>query len=655
MWNFTVDDECKALTLTDEILLTTTKLKVNGKQVGSIKKEAMFSNITDKCLQILKVMAKKGKFYTVQSVETDQGMLMLCRIKQTKESAFLFEIFKKLGLPTQSLDIGYVKSSGIYKVYLNKKTNKSLEGLVDNIKSRVILYLISIAEFLVELSMSSILSSSTLFEYADFENSISVSTKEDFNLADFIPSFKENTVVTIVDFDDIEKISSIGFVRRPFTGIKSYVDLDMFGSYTLFTNEHTKYLLFKYGDPGVVGNYLLLNTDNNIIYTSAPILIDDINEDSYISHIMDKFPIGDIESISFIYAETPPELFKAFKFEVIDESISRFNEIVEYFNAKGITEKTPLKILKEIFGDCFTSSLVELDRASFIEQYDKDEFAKELLATRFEYYDNFKLPFSNDILKGIASGKIYSMLFSGESGTGKTTAAKVICDRVGLPLVTINLSLNCEESDIFGCMVPNPYKEKPEDPEFIWKDGPATKAIRNGYALTFEEINGGRPGVLMKLNSLLDETRQIELSSGEIVKAHPNCRIFGTCNIGYEGTNRFNKALVNRFEIVKIFEEPEKEECFDIIKNRLGYTNTANMENIWKLYETTKKYCKENNLDVIISIRQLLNIFRLGGYYKTAKEAYIDIVLNNAFLEEEEHLENFVETVLNAYPMSFKI
>jgi DNA polymerase III delta prime subunit len=42
----------------------------------------------------------------------------------------------------------------------------------------------------------------------------------------------------------------------------------------------------------------------------------------------------------------------------------------------------------------------------------------------------------------VDSGKVLNMLFSGSPGTGKTTAAKAICNELGLDCITINASMN---------------------------------------------------------------------------------------------------------------------------------------------------------------------------------------------------------------------
>jgi midasin (ATPase involved in ribosome maturation) len=259
------------------------------------------------------------------------------------------------------------------------------------------------------------------------------------------------------------------------------------------------------------------------------------------------------------------------------------------------------------------------------------------------------------LVKAIGKGTVYAAMFEGEAGTGKSTAARVICYRCGLPWVSVNLSLNVDESDLFGAMMPNPEKKDANDPEFVWRDGLITKAIRNGYGAILEEVNAARPGVLMKLNALLDDSRQIELSDGELVKAHPNFRLIATCNIGYEGTNRMNKAFVDRFDVCHMFEAPDKTSAIGIVKTRTGYADMAKIEKAYAAYEAVRKYSNEQRLGLTVSIRRLIAMFKGGRCYKSAKDAFVACVVDPAFLECPDQRKYFMENVLTAYDLSYKL
>lgn len=290
------------------------------------------------------------------------------------------------------------------------------------------------------------------------------------------------------------------------------------------------------------------------------------------------------------------------------------------------------------------------------EIYKDDAYAQELYKQIQPYYDTYKLDDNlNANIAGFSTGALYSMAFIGDSGTGKSTAARVIPTRCGIPYVSVNFSVNIEESDLFGSMIPNTKKMNPEDPEFVWADGIITKAARNGYCVVLEELNFARPGVLGKLNSLLDENRQIDLPTGEIVRANKNFRIIATCNIAYEGTNRFNKALINRFDDVTIFTDLDRTSAIEVIKQRTGYANISKINKVYDVYEALKKFAKEQNVDAVVSMRQLINIFNKGKYYKNAMDAVQRIMINGAFIEDEEYRQVFNDTVIGAFDLKFKL
>lgn len=288
-------------------------------------------------------------------------------------------------------------------------------------------------------------------------------------------------------------------------------------------------------------------------------------------------------------------------------------------------------------------------------EYANDAYAQQLYNNVQSYYDQFDLKTLKNNIPGFYSGALYSMLFIGDSGTGKSTAARVIPYLCGMPYISINFSVNLEESDIFGSMIPNIQKSTPNDPEFVWEDGILTKAIRNGYVAILEEINFARPGVLGKLNSLLDDIRQIDLPTGEIVKAHPNFRVIATCNIAYEGTNRMNKALINRFQDVTKFDNPTRDEMLKIIQARTGYKDIQKIAKVYSVYEALKKYSDEQNLNLIISLRQMLTLFSNGRYYKNAEDAVTRIMLNSAFIEDPDFEQEFCKSVLPNFDLNFRL
>jgi hypothetical protein len=75
----------------------------------------------------------------------------------------------------------------------------------------------------------------------------------------------------------------------------------------------------------------------------------------------------------------------------------------------------------------------------------------------------------------------------------------------------------------------------------------------------------------------------------------------------------------------------------------------------YNVYEALKKYSKEQNLNLVISMRQLLTIFSNGKYYNDARDAVERIMVNGAFIEEPEYREEFKNRVLSAFKLNFKL
>ena len=76
---------------------------------------------------------------------------------------------------------------------------------------------------------------------------------------------------------------------------------------------------------------------------------------------------------------------------------------------------------------------------------------------------------------------------------------------------------------------------------------------------------------------------------------------------------------------------------------------------VYDVYEALKKFAAEQNVNAVVSIRQLLNIFTKGKYYSSAKDAVQRIMINGAFIEDSEYQKVFEETVFTAFDLKFKI
>lgn len=265
-----------------------------------------------------------------------------------------------------------------------------------------------------------------------------------------------------------------------------------------------------------------------------------------------------------------------------------------------------------------------------INRFSEDEFTEEQKANIPSLSEEFVLPNKlQPVCNAIQGGDVRATLFHGPAGTGKTISCKLVCQAIGLPIMeTINCTENLDEF-VLGKFIP-------EGDKIIFKESYVTKAIREGGAVVFEEINFAKPQYLAFLNSLLDDNGFVRLDTGDVVKRHKNFRFFATMNLGYFGTKELNQALYNRFnaiiEVAALSDESIERmlvaripECKPVVKKIIG------------VYHKLQKKIEAEELDVVISPRNLENWAKLAkyeGYMTAAEKAIIPIAKCDRVLEQ---------------------
>lgn len=205
------------------------------------------------------------------------------------------------------------------------------------------------------------------------------------------------------------------------------------------------------------------------------------------------------------------------------------------------------------------------------------------------------------------------VLLMGESGTGKTSAIRHLAQETKHGLRRINLNGGTTADELVGRLLIN-------EKGTYWIDGILTEAMRNGEWVVLDEINAALPEVLFVLQSIMDDDGYLVLNEKddkEIVRKHPDFRLFATCNPPeYAGTKEMNQALLSRFAICINAEFPPQAKELDIIENHLGNA-IARSEFAIKLVGLAKetRNAKEvGKADYAINTRDILNALRLGEF-----------------------------------------
>jgi len=151
--------------------------------------------------------------------------------------------------------------------------------------------------------------------------------------------------------------------------------------------------------------------------------------------------------------------------------------------------------------------------------------------------------------------------FRGPSGTGKTTMAMHVANKIGRPVVVIHGDAEFKTSDLVGNE--SGYNFKKLDDRFIhtvhkyeenmektWVDNTLTVAVKNGFTLIYDEFTRSRAEANNILLPILQERMMTTSSSkkaNSYMKVHPEFRAIFTSNPEeYAGVNRTQDALRDR-------------------------------------------------------------------------------------------------------------
>lgn len=129
-----------------------------------------------------------------------------------------------------------------------------------------------------------------------------------------------------------------------------------------------------------------------------------------------------------------------------------------------------------------------------------------------EQYEDFindkevALPLQRDIAVAFLNGE--PLLIEGGTSLGKTTTIRKMAAELGYEVHYANLNGATDVEDLMGRYIPNPYKNKPEDPEYIFADGKVTSGLRQEEGkikiIILDEFNSAAPNILIRLHEVLD-------------------------------------------------------------------------------------------------------------------------------------------------------
>ena len=150
----------------------------------------------------------------------------------------------------------------------------------------------------------------------------------------------------------------------------------------------------------------------------------------------------------------------------------------------------------------------------------------------------------------------WPVLLEGPTSAGKTTLVEYLAARCGHHVIRINNHEHTDVQEYTGAYAAD------SNGSLSFRDGILVQALRNGHWVILDELNLAPSEVLEALNRLLDDNRELFLPEiNEVVKPHPNFRLFATQNPSgaYGGRKPLSRAFRNRFVEIHMGDIPTPE------------------------------------------------------------------------------------------------
>ena len=182
---------------------------------------------------------------------------------------------------------------------------------------------------------------------------------------------------------------------------------------------------------------------------------------------------------------------------------------------------------------------------------------------------------------------------------------------------------------------------------FSYTETDFLRALKNGYVVELQEPTTiMQPGVLVGLNSLLEQEGSITLPTGEIIERHPDAVVVVTTNVDYEGCRGLNQSVVDRMSLIKDIELPTPDVMVQRAMSVTGETDEHQVSQMVNVVNSMAEYCKKNSiLDGSVGMRSLIDWIIstqiTGDVYKSA----LSTIISKATTDEDARMALITNTL----------
>ncbi|EQB60945.1 protein of the cbbq norq nirq gvpn family [Vairimorpha apis BRL 01] len=279
--------------------------------------------------------------------------------------------------------------------------------------------------------------------------------------------------------------------------------------------------------------------------------------------VMDVFDNGYVRDRCRVNEKMDNVNDKINRINIVNEKINRMDNVYEKINRINIVNEK-IDIMDNVYDkinrmDNINDKLDRMDNVND-ELFAMQETSNNNKINTFIYTKSMK-----KLIKLIQTAIKYKepILLIGETGIGKTRICELLAEQNNTKLNYLNMHSGTESSDFIGTYSITNGKIE-------YKPGPLINSMINGEYFLIDEINLAESATLERLNSLLEDKREIFVTETDSnIKAHDNFILFATMNPGNDfGKSELSPALRNRF--TEIYFELSEEEIYEITINRIS-------------------------------------------------------------------------------------
>ena len=155
------------------------------------------------------------------------------------------------------------------------------------------------------------------------------------------------------------------------------------------------------------------------------------------------------------------------------------------------------------------------------------------------------------------------------------------------------------------------------------------------------------PGVLVGLNSLLEQSGTITLPTGEVIRRHPDAVVVVTTNVSYEGCRGMNQSVVDRMSLVKDMELPSPEVMAQRVMAVTGAEDEYQVCQMVQVVNDLADYCRKNGIiDGTVGMRSLIDWVTSAEISGDPYASALDTIISKATADEEDR-EALITSVLD--------